>query len=212
MKAPQTVFVVEDDARMCVAIELLLRTEGYNVRSYPSAEELLAVVGGLQSICLLADVRLPGMDGLALHRRLVANGGSPATVVLTAHGDIRMAVSALKEGVIDFIEKPFHPPVLLESVREASRRALAVHDRETKAADLKTRLGSLSPREAEVLDLLARGQPSKAIASRLGISVRTVENHRAHIMEKFGASSTSRLIGMMAATQTRPDDRFKRNL
>ena len=128
MTAQQTVFVVEDNSRMCAAMELLLRTGGYNVRSYPSAEAMLADETCVQSICLLTDVRLPGMDGLALHRRLVAMGAAPATVMITGHGDIPMAVAALKEGVVDFLEKPFHPPLLLESVKDASRRALDVRD------------------------------------------------------------------------------------
>jgi two-component system response regulator FixJ len=196
MTGRQTVFVVEDDARMCAAIELLLRTEGYDVQSYRSAEALLAQKAELRSICVLTDIRLPGMDGLALHRNLIAKGAAPATVMITAHGDIPMAVSALKDGVVDFIEKPFHPPMLLESVKEACRRALAIRDHGTKAADLKARLNTLTPRELEVLNLLVEGQSSKAIASRLGISVRTAEHHRAHIMEKLDAPSTSRLISL----------------
>jgi two-component system response regulator FixJ len=196
MTGRQTVFVVEDDARMCAAIELLLRTEGYDVQSYPSAEALLAQKAELRSICVLTDIRLPGMDGLALHRSLVARGATPATVMITAHGDIPMAVSALKDGAVDFIEKPFHPPMLLESVKEASRRALAIRDHGTKAADLKVRLSTLTSRELEVLNLLVEGQSSKAIASRLGISVRTAEHHRAHIMEKLDVPSTSRLISL----------------
>jgi two-component system, LuxR family, response regulator FixJ len=196
MTGRQTVFVVEDDARMCAAIELLLRTEGYDVQSYPSAEALLAEKAELRSICVLTDIRLPGMDGLALHRNLIAMGAAPATVIITAHGDIPMAVSALKDGVVDFIEKPFHPPMLLESVKEACRRALAIRDHGTKAADLKARLNTLTPRELEVLNLLVEGQSSKVIASRLGISVRTAEHHRAHIMENLDAPSTSRLISL----------------
>ncbi len=199
MTALQTVLVVEDDPRMCAAMELLLRTGGYNVRSYPNAEAMLADETRVQSICLLTDIRLPGMDGLALYRRLVARGAAPSTVMITGHGDVPMAVAALKEGVVDFIEKPFHPPLLLESVKEASRRALAVRDQELKKADLKVRLDTLTSREAEVLDLLASGQPSKTIASRLGISVRTAEHHRARIMEKLGAPSTARLIRMISA-------------
>jgi two-component system response regulator FixJ len=199
MTTEQTVFVVEDDARMCAAIELLLRTGGYKVRSYPSAEAMLADQKGVQPICLVTDIRLPGMDGLALYRRLVAIGAAPATVMITGHGDIPMAVAALKEGVIDFLEKPFHPPLLLESVKEASRRALAVRDHELKKADRKLRLDTLTPREAEILDLLVEGQPSKIVASRLGISVRTAEHHRARIMEKLGAPTTARLISMMSA-------------
>ncbi len=205
MTAQPTVFLVEDDERMRVAIELLLRTEGFVVRSYPHAEGLLASETRLQSICLLTDVRLAGVDGLALHRHLVAIGAAPATVMITGHGDIPMAVSALKEGVVDFIEKPFHPPVLMESMKEASRRAHAMRDHETKTADFKFRLRTLTSREAEVLDLLVEGESSKAIASRLGISVRTAEHYRAKIMEKLEVPSTSRLFSMMSSMQARRD-------
>jgi two-component system response regulator FixJ len=200
MTTEQTVFVVEDDARTCAAIELLLRTEGYNVRSYPNAEAMLAERKSAQPICLLTDILLPGMDGLALHRRLVAIGAAPATVMITGRGDVPMAVAALKEGVVDFIEKPFQPLLLLESLREASRRALAVRDQEQKMTDLKVRLNTLTPREAEILELLVQGQPSKVVASRLGISVRTEQHHRARIMQKIGARSTARLISIMSAT------------
>ena len=130
MTTRQTVFLVEDDERMRVAIELLLRTEDFAVQSYPHAELFLAAVTHSRSICLLTDVRLPGMDGLALHRRLLAIGAAPTTVMITGHGDIPMAVSAVKEGVMDFIEKPFHPPALVESMKEASRRALAARNHE----------------------------------------------------------------------------------
>ncbi len=199
MTTQQTVFLVEDDERMRVAIELLLRTEGFQVESYPHAEAFLASGTCFQSICLLTDVRLPGVDGLALHRHLAAIGAAPATVMITGHGDIPMAVSALREGVVDFIEKPFHPPVLLESMREASRRAVAMRDHETRMADFKIRLRTLTKREAEVLDLLIEGESTKVIASRLGISVRTAEHYRANIMEKLEVPSTSRLIALMSA-------------
>ena len=199
MTSQQTIYVVEDDARMRSAIELLLRTAGYEVRSYPSAEALLSEEAGIKAICLLADIRLPGMDGLALHRRLVAAGVAPATIVITGHGDIPLAVAALKEGVVDFLEKPFHPPLLLQSVKEALSRALAARHQKTKIADLEVRLERLTPREAQVLDHLVQGQPSKVIASQLGMSVRTAEHHRARIMEKMAAPSTMRLISMMLA-------------
>jgi len=199
MTAQQRVFIVEDDERMRVAIELLLRTEGYEVKSYSDAEAFLASETSFQSICLLTDLRLPRVDGLALHRHLVAIGATPATIIITGHGDIPMAVSALKEGVMDFIEKPFHPTFLLESVREASHRTRVARHHETRMADLKVRLSTLTQREVEVLHLLIEGQPSKVIAGRLDISVRTAEHHRAKIMEKIGAPSTSRLIGMMLA-------------
>ncbi|MBV8590704.1 MAG: response regulator transcription factor, partial [Acetobacteraceae bacterium] len=147
-------------------------------------------------ICLLADVRLPKMDGIALFRHLVGLGVEPAVVVITGHGDIPMAVAALKEGVVDFIEKPFDPGVLLESVRDAWRRAEANQERKAVAADIEARRSTLSPRELDVLKLLTQGHLNKVIAAKLGMSTRTAEHHRARIMEKMGARSLSQLVKM----------------
>jgi FixJ family two-component response regulator len=131
-----TVHVVEDDPAMRDALTLLLQGEGFDVRSYPSAEAFLIELDRSQPIFLLADVRLPDMDGITLYRHLVALGLDPATVVITAHGDVPMAVAALKEGVIDFVEKPFDPALLLESVREARQRAAACSRDIAMPADL----------------------------------------------------------------------------
>lgn len=191
------VYVVDDDAAMRDALDLLLQGAGFAVRSYPSAETFLADVDCSQPICLVADVRLPGMDGIALYRQLVRLGTAPAVVVITGHGDIPMAVAALKEGVIDFVEKPFDPAMLLDSVRDAWQRAAIRRERKAATADVERRRATLTPREAEVLELLLEGHPNKVIASTLGMSVRTTEHHRAHIMEKMGAQSLSRLVRMM---------------
>ena len=129
LTAGRTVYLVEDDAGMRDALSLLLRGAGFDVRSYPSAEIFLSEVDCSKSICLLTDVRLPGMDGIALFRHLVQLGTEPAVVVITGHGDIPMAVAALKDGVVDFVEKPFDPGMLLDSVREASQRAAANAER-----------------------------------------------------------------------------------
>ncbi len=196
-----TVHVVEDDPGMRDALTLLLQGEGFDVCSYPSAEAFLAELDRSQPICLLADVRLPDMDGITLYRHLVELGLDPATVVITAHGDVPMAVAALKEGVVDFVEKPFDPALLLESVREARQRAVASQERHSQAAEIEARRSTLTPREVEVLDLLVEAHPNKAIAAKLGTSVRTVEHHRAHILEKMGARSLGHLIKLMLATR-----------
>ena len=129
MTAGPTIYVVEDDAGMRDAVSLLLRSASFDVRSYSNAESFLSEVDCSKPICLLTDVRLPEMDGIALFRCLVRLGTEPAVVVITGHGDIPMAVAALKEGVVDFVEKPFDPGMLLDSVRDASRRATASHER-----------------------------------------------------------------------------------
>jgi two-component system, LuxR family, response regulator FixJ len=194
-----TVYVVEDDAGMRDAVGLLLRSASFDVRSYSNAESFLNEVDCSEPICLLTDVRLPEMDGIALFRYLVGLGTEPAVVVITGHGDIPMAVAALKEGVVDFVEKPFDPAMLLDSVRDASRRAAASHERKAVAADIATRRASLTPRETDILELLMEGHPNKVIAGKLGMSIRTTEHHRARIMEKLGARSISHLIKMLLA-------------
>jgi two-component system, LuxR family, response regulator FixJ len=194
-----TVYVVEDDAGMRDAVGLLLRSASFDVRSYSNAESFLNEVDCSEPICLLTDVRLPEMDGIALFRYLVGLGTEPAVVVITGHGDIPMAVAALKEGVVDFVEKPFDPGMLLDSVRDASRRAAASHERKAVAADIATRRASLTPRETDILALLMEGHPNKVIAGKLGMSIRTTEHHRARIMEKLGARSISHLIKMLLA-------------
>jgi two-component system, LuxR family, response regulator FixJ len=193
------VYVVEDDAGMRDAVGLLLRSASFDVRSYSNAESFLNEVDCSEPICLLTDVRLPEMDGIALFRYLVGLGTEPAVVVITGHGDIPMAVAALKEGVVDFVEKPFDPGMLLDSVRDASRRAAASHERKVVAADIATRRASLTPRETDILALLMEGHPNKVIAGKLGMSIRTTEHHRARIMEKLGARSISHLIKMLLA-------------
>ena len=200
MTAGPTIYVVEDDAGMRDAVSLLLRSASFDVRSYSNAEFFLSEVDCSKPICLLTDVRLPEMDGITLFRCLVRLGTEPAVVVITGHGDIPMAVAALKEGVVDFVEKPFDPGMLLDSVRDASRRATASHERRVLAADVETRRASLTPRETDILALLMEGHPNKVIAGKLGMSIRTTEHHRARIMEKLGARSISHLIKMMLAT------------
>ena len=194
MSDAATVYVVEDDAPMLDALTLLLRSAGFQVRGYPSAEAFLAKIGPAQAICLLTDVRLPGMDGLALYRHLVSLRIEPATVVITGHGDIPMAVAELKAGVMDFVEKPFDPDILLDSVSTASQRAATNKRSRAAAADIESRYGKLTTREKEVLNLLVAAQPNKVIAATLGISVRTVEHHRAHILEKTEVRTLSHLI------------------
>jgi len=194
------VYVVEDDGGMRNAVSLLLRSAGFEVRSYPSAEVFLSEVDYSKPICLLTDVRLREMDGIALFRHLVRLGTEPAVVVITGHGDIPMAVAALKEGVVDFVEKPFDPGMLLDSVREASRRAAASGERKAVAADIEKRRSVLTPRETEVLALLMEGHLNKVIAAKLGMSIRTTEHHRANILEKMGARSLSHLIKILLGT------------
>jgi two-component system response regulator FixJ len=199
--AGHSVYVVEDDAGMRDAVSLLLRNAGFEVRSYPSAEAFLSEVDCSKPICLLTDLRLPEMDGIALFRHLVRLGTEPAVVVITGHGDIPMAVAALKDGVVDFVEKPFDPGMLLDSVREALQRAAANGERKAVATGIEARRSTLTPRETEVLTLLMEGHLNKVIAAQLEMSIRTAEHHRARILEKMGARSLSQLIKMLLGTR-----------
>ena len=191
------VHVVEDDPGMRDALTLLLQSAGFEVRSYPSAETFLAEADRSQPICLITDVRLPDMDGIALYRHLVGLGLDPAAVVITAHGDIPMAVAALKEGVVDFVEKPFDPAMLLDSVRAAWQRAAASQEQKAQVADIKARRSTLTSREAEVLALLVEGHPNKVIADVLNISSWTVCTHLRRIFAKLGVGSRAAMVAQL---------------
>ena len=177
------------------ALLLLLESAGLPARGYGSAEDFLEKEHRYdRGACLLVDVRLPGMDGLALQRYLFSRGAEPAIVMITGHGDIALAVAALKAGAMDFVTKPFNPAELLDSVREAWRRSADARQRAAAAAENEALFQTLTPRETSILTRLAEGQSSKLIAAALGISVRTVEHHRASIMEKLRVRTLSQLI------------------
>ncbi|MGE0746253.1 MAG: response regulator transcription factor [Rhodospirillales bacterium] len=198
MATDSVVFVVDDDDAVRTGLEALLSVKGFAVRSFASAEAFLASLSPDVDGCVLADVRMPGMSGLELQRELIMRDVGLPVVIITGHGDIPMAVSAIKAGAVDFIEKPFDAPVILSAVDEALRRSPGsaqnlARDREAFAQ----RLQQLSPREREVMELVVGGHPNKVIAHRLGIALRTVEIHRARIMEKTGARNLSELVRMV---------------
>jgi two-component system, LuxR family, response regulator FixJ len=194
MRGDPLIHVVEDDAAMRDALLLLLRSAGFHACGYRTAEQLLAQDESSQPACLVVDVRLPGMDGLTLHKHLVSLGANPATIIITGHGDIPMAVAALKAGALDFVGKPFDPAVLLDSVRNAARHADESRRHRAVTEEITGRLKSLTPREATILEQLVEGHPSKVIAENLGISIRTIEHHRSHIMDKMQVRTLSHLI------------------
>lgn len=187
------IHVVEDDRPMRDSIVELLEDAGYAVRAYSRAEELLARGTSLESGCIVSDVRMPGMDGLTLLRRLRACGSAIPLMLITGHGDVSMAVAAMKAGAADFLEKPFEADTLLAAVEAAGRQ----RSREVKAEDAEIagrNLKKLTAREREVLECLVSGDSNKAIAARLRISPRTVEFHRANIMEKLAARGLPDLV------------------
>jgi two-component system response regulator FixJ len=186
------IYVVDDDELVRAALTLQLASD-YDVMCFTAARHFLDAVGALPPGCLILDVRMPEIDGLEVQRRLAERGLYFPTVIMTGHGEVRIAVEAMRAGAVDFIEKPFTREGILESIRLAQERLSSSHNK--NLADLaKTRLARLSARELQVLEGLVAGLPNKTIAYDLGLSARTVEAHRAHIMNKMQARSLSMLV------------------
>lgn len=187
------IHVVEDDAPMRESVVMLLEEAGYQVRPYSRAEDLLALGGAIEPGCVVSDVRMPGIDGLTLLRLLRTVGPALPLVLITGHGDVPMAVTAMKAGAVDFLEKPFEADALLAAVQAALRaRATGADAEDVEAA--RRLLQTLTSREYEVLDQLVAGKSNKEAAAKLGISPRTIEFHRAHIMEKTEARGLAQLV------------------
>ncbi|MCX7353553.1 MAG: response regulator [Alphaproteobacteria bacterium] len=196
MNRDSTVYIVEDDHSMRGALALLLEGEGYRTEQYGSAEEFLSAADEPRTGCALVDVRLPGKSGLDLLRTLTEKAAPVQVVMISGHGDIPMAVSAMRAGALHFIEKPFEPAALVGIVSEAVRLAESRPQNTDSIESLRTRFHTLTPREHEILRHVAQGLSSKQIAAELRISPRTVDNHRASIMDKMKATNLSILIRM----------------
>ena len=198
------VFIIDDDPAVRDAVSLLLRADGLAVAAFATAADFLESPAASQAACLVLDVRMPGMSGLDLQKQLQARQCRTPIVFMTGHGDVPMAIRAMKAGAFDFIEKPFQGATLVRRVREAL--ALDTRQRAVQArrADAEARLASLSAREREVLDRVAAGHYNKVIAAELGISLSTVEIHRKRVMEKLHAESLSDLIRLLALLDDAP--------
>lgn len=203
MQSDRTVHIVDDDAPVRRSLERLLHASGFVTASYESSAALLRVASTLADGCLLLDIRMPGMDGLELQARLNELGMHLPTIVMTGQGDISMAVRAMKAGAIDFIEKPFDDERLLAAIAEAFARAGQV-ERRREIADAVRRIAALSRRESEVLEALVGGRASKQIAYDLGISVRTVEVHRARMLERLGVRQLAEAIRLAVMARLGP--------
>jgi two-component system response regulator FixJ len=195
------VHVVDDDEAVRDSLSLLLESAGLTVRTYDSATTFLTALPNLAAGCVLTDVRMPGLDGLELQRRLTQLGVRLPVIVMTGHGDVPIAVAALKAGASDFIEKPFDDVQLLAAISSALAASQRKLDEASAVAQITARIASLTPREHEVLDRLVAGQPNKMIAYDLGSSPRTVEVHRARVMEKMGVRSLPELVRMAIAAE-----------
>ena len=188
------VHLVDDDEAIRRSASFMLRTSGLVVKTYASGMELLAAATALQPGCILLDVRMPEMSGLEVQQALRERGILLPVIVMTGHGDVTVAVQAMKAGAVDFIEKPFEKSVMLAALEEGFARLERSERSAARADEASVRLDVLTAREREVLDGLVRGHPNKTIAYDLGISPRTVEIHRANVMTKLGVSSLSEAL------------------
>lgn len=200
MRRDASVFVVDDDAQVRESLALLLATADIKVTPFPSAEDFLAAEKPRYPYCVLLDLRLPGMSGLDVLKRFSVSGSSAVIIVITGHGDVPTAVSAMRNGAFHFIEKPFDSEVLIEVVEEALAYTVKLAHTNDAAEYVAECFQSLTPREKEVLELLVEGHPSKVLAHKLGISTRTAEHHRAAVMKKMRARTLSHLVRMRLFT------------
>jgi two-component system response regulator FixJ len=191
MSLKRTIHLVDDEEAIRRSAGFMLRTSGFAVEAYPSGVDFLKVVRSAEPGCILLDVRMPEMDGLEVQAALNERGITMPVIVLTGHGDVSIAVRAMKAGASDFIEKPFEKASLLKSIDNAFARLDDANAHSARAADASVRIAALTGREQDVLQGLAQGYPNKTIAYDLGISPRTVEVHRANLMSKLGVHSLS---------------------
>jgi two-component system, LuxR family, response regulator FixJ len=198
------IYIVDDDGAVRASLLALFEANGYTSRIFSSAQEFLAAAPSLQPGCLIADIRMPGMDGLEMQQRLIERGLPFPFIAVTGHGDVPLAVRAMKAGALDFIEKPFTADTILGRAKSALNDLGAARQVDGLIATATARLKALSPREREVLQGLLTGLANKSIAYELGISPRTVEIHRARVMEKMGVRSLSELVRMGLAAGLQP--------
>jgi two-component system response regulator FixJ len=203
MSPNRCVYIVDDDEAVRDSLSVLLESKAFGVRSFRSAPEFLAMAPSLPVGCLIVDIRMPEMDGLELQQHLTARSLNFPLIVITGHGDVPLAVRAMKAGAVDFIEKPFAAEAILSSLEAALSRLNTAGEDPAKAKST-AKLALLSPRELQVLNGLLAGLPNKSIAYDLQISPRTVEIHRARLMDKTGARSLSELIRLALAADVQP--------
>ncbi len=202
MANENVVHIIDDDDDARDSLAFLLSTADVEVHVYESAVTFLKALPQITGGCIITDVRMPEIDGMELLRRLHESGASLPVIVMTGHGDVPLAVEAMRLGAIDFLEKPFDDDALLASVRMALSKNREDSEQDLRKAEVKERLASLSPREQQVLDGLVAGHPNKTIAFDLGISARTVEVYRANVMTKMQARSLSELVRMALLADT----------
>ncbi len=193
--------VVDDDSAIRDALQILLRMSGHKTEVYESALEFLEKADIKSAACLIADIRMPDMDGLELQLELSKRGSTLPVIIMTGHGDVPLAVRAMKAGAIDFLEKPFEEATLLNSIRVALASRAKSQSKSADSEALQAKIAELTPREKEVLDQLVDGHQNKMIAYNLNISPRTVEVYRGRVMEKMGARTIAELVRMVLASR-----------
>jgi len=191
-----TVFIVDDDAAIRFAMQALMDSVNLNHEIFASADEFLEKITEQRPGCLVLDIRMPGLGGLELQEELIKRGNTLPIIFITGHGDVPMAVEAMQKGAVDFIQKPFRDQELLDRIREALATDEERREEQQAHAEVAARLSRLTNREREVFDLVVTGKPNKVIAYELGVSQRTVEIHRARVMEKMQARSLADLVKM----------------
>ena len=201
---PATVFIVDDDEAVRASLKLLLKTLRLPALAYASAQEFLAAFDPQRPGCLVLDIRMPAMSGLELQQELNARGALLPIIFITGHGDVPMAVEAMQQGAMDFLQKPFRDQDLIDRINKALERDRAGRELLSNRARIQARIAALSPREQEVLAQVTQGKINKVIAAELALSQRTVEIHRAHIMEKMGANSLAHLVRMVIDAGSEP--------
>lgn len=199
MTADVTVFAVDDDDAVRESLGISLKLAGHRVEAFGSAAAFLASGAPSRRGCLIADIRMPGMDGLELQEELVKRGSSLPVIIITGHGDVPLAVRAMKAGAGDFLEKPFARDVLLAAVKRALEAGERAAISAANAEEVRARIASLTPREREVFDLVVAGKQSKIVAHELGAATRTIEVHRGRMMRKMKAASLQELVRMAIA-------------
>jgi FixJ family two-component response regulator len=194
MDEPPTVYVVDDDDAVRESLRYLIEAIDLRVRTFGSAKEFLDGCGRDAVGCLVLDVRMPGMSGLELQERLSDNGIHLPVIIITAHGDVPMAVRAMKRGAADFIEKPFNDQLLLDRIQKAIQGGFTSRDRQRALCEVRQCMAQLTQREREVLTGVVAGKPNRVIANELDLSEKTIEVHRARLMKKMAADSLAELV------------------
>lgn len=196
-----TVFIVDDDQQVRDALALLMESVGLNVVTFESGQSFLETFDPAVSGCIITDIRMPGMSGLELQKKLKEEKLHPPVIIITGHGDVPMAVEAMQAGALDFIEKPFNDQRLLDSVHRAIEADAAKRGHALQIAEIRERVDSLTKREREVMSLITQGKRNKTIADELHVSQSTVEAHRAKVMEKMQADTLSDLMRMVLSLE-----------